>query len=255
MELRKFLQETKKLNRKELLYMIKEYLITYLFSLLKDQKDIEKRKVLINSLKDYIKIIKEEQFYLNYLINNKKKISSEEALNKVLSTLDELNENTYLYFDKILMNYEENIYSGLLERNIIPPKNFETIIETSKYLEEIIGLTLTIEDLKVFFNQEESFEYLLKNARIIDIPIEMGLEFYGCYVKENSKKIVTEIHLCIPKIYDLQSMCINIHEFKHGIDIFNYLGKQMPNDNYEQIAKEEEEKFKIYIKDRIRSNK
>lgn len=39
-------------------------------------------------------------------------------------------------------------------------------------------------------------------------------------------------------------MCINIHEFRHGIDLYPYIGKKAPEMDYEVYTKEEEESFK-----------
>ena len=68
------------------------------------------------------------------------------------------------------------------------------------------------------------------------------MDFYGCYpYVEND--ILQEINICVPKIKNLTTMKINIHEYKHGIDLYPYLGKPYIEQDYESIARMEEEKF------------
>ena len=68
------------------------------------------------------------------------------------------------------------------------------------------------------------------------------MDFYGCYpYVEND--ILQEINICVPKIKNLTTMKINIHEYKHGIDLYPYLGKTYIEQDYESIARMEEEKF------------
>ncbi len=236
------------LNKLEIISMTKEYFLVYLISLIKDFNGRNNRIVLIEKLKEFYSCVKLENKCIKYLLKNLDKVTNEKVLNEVLDDLDLLNEKTYLYFNTILSEYENNMYCKDLSRSIIPFKYFKTINENNKYLEEILGLTLNYGDLEEFYKDEKAFKFLKSKVKIIDSQSFDGMPFYGCYPQIDDKtKIVTDIKICVPKITDLKSMLINIHEFKHGIDIYPYIGSYLPNLNYECVARNYEEKFKTYL--------
>lgn len=252
-----FVDEIKKiisLNRGEALYLTKEYLMVYLMSLFKDFNGGENRKTLIDKLKEYYKIIKEENNYMHFLLDNMESISSEEELNRILDDLDVLNERTYCHYDGILKEYEDNIFDGTLDRKIVPAKSFKTLIETNDFRDEVLGLTLSLEDLDEYFGNIDSFESLKREAKVLDVPLDEGYGFYGCYPQIDDGGKVSGIKICVPKIVDLKSMCINVHEFKHAVDVYEYLGQALPDEDYEKRANDEEEKFKVYLRKKNQNN-
>ncbi len=252
MELISELKKNVFLNKCEALLLTKEYLGVYLVSLLRDFQGQERRKILFDKLKEYYAITKEENKYIKFLLNNMDKINNDERLNWILDELDRLNEETYKYFDKILLEYEDNMFYNSFDRKIVPAKQFKTLMETTAYLDELLGLTLTRKDLEEFFRGEETFDILSKNAHVLHTSLEEGMSYYGCYPQEDKDSgILTGVKICVPEINDLKSMCINVHEYKHGIDIFPYIGEILPDVDYEKSASEEEEKFKVYLRQRI----
>lgn len=253
MEIIKDLKEKMRLNRLEILMMLREYIFTYLISLKNDFMGKDNRKILLKKLNEYFNIVKEENTYLRFLLIHLDKISDEDTLNKVLDDLDHLNEETYKYFDKILKEYEDNMAWGILDRKIVPAKTFKTILERNDYLEEVLGLTLSLEDVGKYFENTDIFNFLQTKTKIFGEISDEGLDLYGCFPQiDKDTGIVNDLKICVPKITNLKSAFINIHEFKHGIDLFPYLGKKLPDEDLEEKAKKEEEKFKIYLKDKIK---
>lgn len=121
-------------------------------------------------------------------------------------------------------------------------------LEKRKIHQEEIEPTFTIQDLYDYYKNEESLDYLKNNAKVLNCSIQEGLPFYGCFPIEKNN-ILIRIVLCVPPINNLESMLINIHEYKHGIRLYPFLGKKL---NYnapeeEQIASDEEQKFKNKI--------
>lgn len=234
------------LNKCEALNLTKEYFMMYLVSLLKDYNGSDKRRLLIEKLKEYYKTIKEENDYMRYLLRNIDSIKNEEKLNDILNGLDILNERTYLYFDNILKEYEDNIFFDNLERKILPYKDFQTILEDDAYLENVLGLTLGTGDLETYYTEEkEAYKYLSDNTKTLDVPVEEGMDFYGCFLKEDEKNgTLREVKLCVPRITDLETMCINISIYRCGLDLFKYIDAVLPEN--EKIAKkvEEERQFR-----------
>lgn len=229
------LQQIINLNNLELLIMIKEYFFVYAKSLLQDDFK-NNRRFLLQKLKEYKCIIREENQYMKYIKSNLSYLKNIDSLNNILDKLDILNEKTYCYYDSILNEYEES------NGNTILLKGFKTLLQTSEYESEVKGLFLTDKDLKEYYQNDDAYYYLKERAKIIDVDLEQGLDFYGCYPKVVGN-ILQEINLCVPKITDLKSMLINIHEYRHGIDLYPYLRKKMPDKDYEVIAKAEEDRF------------
>lgn len=234
------------LNKCEALCLTKEYFVMYLISLMKDCKGSENRKVLIQKLKEYYEIVREENNYMRFLLKNKTNIENEEKLNDILDNLDILNEKTYIYYDNVLKEYEDNIFFDNLERKIVPCKSFRTIVEDDSYLEEVLGLTLGIGDLEAYFAEEiEAFNYLRGNTKIFDVPIDEGMNFYGCYLKEAEKDGTLDgINMCVPKITDLRSMCINVSIFRCGLDLYQYIGSVLPKKEFTAKNMDEEKQFR-----------
>lgn len=229
------LQQIINLNNFEFLIMFKEYLFIYIKSLLCDN-DSKKRKILFQKLKEYKYITKKENEYMKYIKSNFTKIKNMDSLDEILKRLDILNEMTYRYYDNILNEFEDN------SNNIVLLKSFKTLLETKKYESEVKGLFLTDKDLECYYQKEDAYYYLKAHTKVINADLEEGLDFYGCYPTIVGN-ILQEINICVPPINDLKSMLINIHEYRHGIDLYSYLGKRVPDGDYEIIAKAEEDKF------------
>lgn len=123
------------LNKIEALTMIKEYLLTYMYSVISDLEGRNQRIILMNKLKEYLSTIKCENNYLNQILSNLNNMSELEV-NNFLNKLDRLNEKTYIYYDNILKEYEDNIYFGDTNRSIIPYKGFDTITESATIKED-----------------------------------------------------------------------------------------------------------------------
>lgn len=145
MELVGELKEIISLNKSAALLLTKEYLKVYLVSLIKDYNGVENRKILIEKLKEYYATVREENDYMRFLLDNLEKVTDYEMLDKLLDDLDLVNEMTYLYYDKVLMEYEDNMFYGTLERKIVPVKDFKSIVENSDYLNTVLELVLSAE--------------------------------------------------------------------------------------------------------------
>lgn len=229
-------KELRKLNNLEKIYMIKEYMGVYLVLMLKNDK--KKQKKLLKGLKKYLETIKIENEIYKFLEENQDKISDQNESDKLLDQIDLIHEQTYKYYDKILLNCEEN-YDR--EYDIIPYQDFNTIVENDSMISKIKGLTLTIDDIKAFYNDEQ-VEILIKKLKIIDENEKKAMPFFGAFPIEKDGKLI-DIKICVPKIKNLKTALINVHKLKHGLDLLPQLGKTCEKMNYEQRAKEKEKQF------------
>lgn len=227
---KKELKELIRLNIDEALNLTKEYLQVYAISFIYD-KNAEKRKILKEKLKEYLSIIKEENKYYEFLLKNIDKIKNEDKLNDILNRLDILNNKTYLYFNSILCEYENNIY----EDKIVPFKDFKMLNERDDLKEEIIALTTSFYDILNYFSKDDAIYYLVPRTKFLDDADE----FYGCFIDENG-----EIRICIPDIKDKESLEKCIYLYKVGILLYHNLDKNFSNNTYDILAQNELAKFK-----------
>ena len=214
----KELKENKRLNRLEVLSLAKSYLPIY-----STTNDKEYRKELLTNLKKYLSVVRKENTYLTYLINNFDKIRDFEGLDTIVNNIDIINEDNYKYFDAL------------------EAKHINNVLSDDSLEKEIIGLTLSKEDLVNYYHKNDAIYYLLEHSKVLDTNLE-DTSFYGCFpiIKEDK---LEEIKVCVPPINNLKSMLINIHEYKHGIDLYPYLGKSYIEQDYEVLARNEEINF------------
>lgn len=234
----KELKQNKHLNRLEFLELTKSYLATYFISLANGD-DKENRKVLLTNLKDYLLITKEENAYLSYLISNFAKIKDFDTLDFLLDKLDLLNEVTFKQFNSLGEEYLDALESKTSYS--FPTKPIPSLLTDDSIKKEVIGLTLSQDDLLSYYHKEDAIYYLLDHTKILNADLD-DTSFYGCY-PITDKNILKEIKICVPPISNLKSMLINIHEYRHGIDLYSFLEKDYPCYDYEPLAKQEEVNF------------
>lgn len=151
-------REMIKLNRIELLTMLKEYGLVYAQLLLFDLDDKELRKKLFDSFYKYYQGIQLENIYLGIIIDNIDLLDIE-RVNNFLDRLDLLNERTYQYHEQVLLCFEEKISKRDSIDFILPYRDFTTIIESEDcYLE-----------LKSIFPDQQGVSINSKNERIAKI--------------------------------------------------------------------------------------
>lgn len=237
------IEEIKRENLEQLFYMAYYTLKNYIKSVLKygsQNKITYKNKELFQT---FVSIQKEENLLLNLLLKNRKKINIGEAY-AFLDSLDELNEKTMQYFYQYLDDLEVAYSLGEERRTKEPLKKFETLLETEKYRREIIRMLLKEDVLKDFFAYPDEFwEYV--TPRICQIEeIAEGKAFYAVYVKTDEENKIKNIKVYVPKIIDLETLLINIHEINHAYLLYKNLNQPLcQEEEYERLAKEAEQFF------------
>lgn len=200
------------------------------------KRNIYNKKIL-EVIKLFFEIIKEEDNYFNLILISKKKLNIND-LNLFLEDLDKVNEDTMFYF----INYLDNInYASLFDEEYRLKENsksFDFIIETNIYRKELVRILLGDMILKKYLNYEEPFYELLKDKTVI---IE-DKEFYGLYIKLDNDK-VSDLKLYIPYINNLETLLINIHEYDHAYRVYLQIGKCYEDIDYETLAKQKETDF------------
>ena len=203
-------------------------------------------KDIFNFWKEFISIMLEENRMFNFLLKNYQFINCDEG-NYFMYKLDYLNEETVLYCYKF---FEDVLIACDMElewKARRPFKNFKTLIETDIYDMELYGLTISFDDIKNYFNYEDDFwEYIESRICFLDSHDEENDSFYGVNMKFDNDNKLENIKIFVPKIINLDTALINVHEIKHAYDLYKLIGKEVNLDYsyYEKMASDSERGFK-----------
>ena len=85
---------------------------------------------------------------------------------------------------------------------------------------------------------DPNFHEFLKN-KIKKLPLKVEDFGWGVFPILDDNGILIDIKMVIPIIYDIKSLCVNIHEYTHAYEMYFYLGEK-----YEWHISESEEKAK-----------
>lgn len=108
---------------------------------------------------------------------------------------------------------------------------------------------ITINDVIEYLNYGTDFWEYIKN-KIKVYPYIEDTTFYITSYKTDKDNNIIDIKVIIPKVSDMKSASIAIHELKHAHDLYLLLNKKMNKtiEEYEILAKEEEKIFQKSIK-------
>ena len=230
----------------EEIWVIGRYcLLLYIRCLITFGKENKVTKDVKNIWNEFLEIIKEEKNLLEIISKSLKKLDYEEV-DLFINRLDEVNEETVLYYLNTLNDIENACDMKQEWKATRNKRNFNTITETDKYRHKLSGLTLSIEDIINFLNYPNEFwNYIHDRYYIVDSTSKTEKDFYGVNMKTKDN-ILTDIKVFVPYIINLETALVNIHEFKHAYDLYKLLGKKIDIDDslHEKNAKELELKFK-----------
>ncbi len=198
-------------------------------------------------LKEYLQILEKQYRILSFLERGIAEIDEEETI-RFMEALFLLGNKTSLYYKEILKGLEKAI-KGKEQYGERPQKQFQTLLETSDYEIWGKGLLLSTKDIIEYLGYPTAFwEYIFPKVSIRDHHQEAHHFFYLVNVKCEEGRIV-DMHVGVPKIINLETALINIHEFKHAYDLYERIGKPFVDEStYEESAKEKERNFvKEYV--------
>ena len=191
------------------------------------------------------KICKKEKNMYEYILKNRTIINYDEFCDLV-DKLEILNDKTITYLYSMLDDIEDACDTKQEIRANHAKKKFNYLIEDDDYTNETLGLVLSNDEIKEFLNYKDEFwKYINPRVRIVDSHSNKKNIIYETVMHFDSNNKLDDIRVYVPKIVNLKTALINIHEFKHAYDLYNNLGKSIPEDinPYEISARELEEEF------------
>ena len=82
--------------------------------------------------------------------------------------------------------------------------------------------------------REDIFDYKKDKTKYIDYRQEKSEYFIGVFPNIDNG-IIKDIKMTVPYIIDNYSIAINIHEYIHILNLFDYIGKEYVFSNYEDL--------------------
>lgn len=240
------IKERIKLNNLEYFDLLKSYVSDVLSALFNHYYNKEEINEMIERLQDYKKELLFENDLLTYLNNNIENINLDE-LDRVLSLIDKQNEETYKYYQSIGESYE--VKSCAFGPLIYPDRTVRRIDKNYDLIDEVKGLTISLDDIANYYDNSEAYKYTVSRMKEFDSDDHTWFGLFGEFDKD---EVLLCYRIIVPPIKNLETALINIHELKHGIDLYPYLNKQIPETiDFEEQAREEEKKFrKEYVRNK-----
>lgn len=224
-------ESVKRLNieKKNVLRKYKKALFTSLF-----QSHSEEYREILKTDKDRCASDLDACMEFYDLINKLNYVTDPEELDKVLNKIERI------YYDCI------NYYSLKCESGILfsPDELGSTHLsnaERQSLIDEITGLRLSDSSVDEYFRNGVITEYLRQNTKYFNGGYD--LSYYGAYPLIEDG-IVRRVKLVVPHVRNLETALVNVHEFRHGFDLYDLIGKEYPEENdFEERARAEENQF------------
>ena len=194
---------------------------------------------------DYLKILKEENLYLNLLLQNELTFESGQVFH-FLDLLDEKNAEMMMFFYQTLDDFEDSIsFGGEEYRFQYPKRNFKFITENQDFQNELTRLILGTNVLQEYYTFGDSFwRYLNPRTTVLNEMINNNAScFYGVYPKISEDHILRGIKMIVPQMDSLETLLINVHELNYAYALYQRINQPFEDLDYEFYAKQAEQDF------------
>ncbi len=191
------IREINSQNNEELIIITNQFIEAYAYSFLTYGLTHEITRDTLKLFCEFKSIIDEEKNLYRFMLKMGFKIDLQECY-EIIDALDELNVDTYTYYNQTLNDIIVSCETKCVDRAKHYKRNFKTLIETSEYIDKVIGLTLTFSDVKTYLNYEEEFwDFIDSKITIIDSRTENNK--YGVFINDDN------IEIFIPYIINLET--------------------------------------------------
>ncbi len=225
-EIEKELMKNRDLNFEEHALMTIYSIKSYLAALFKFGIKSETARDALRVKKEFVRILKEEDKIFLFLLTNIYNIDLE-ALDNMVGMLDELNERTVKYYYGVLDDIDEAVEMGDERRAKRMPKNFDTLIESKSYRQELMGLVENHKTIRDFLNYPDEFwEFMKDRYRTVEMDPESIEHEAGIgrrsYDKDGN---LDDFTMVCPKPVDLHSALAALRLWAEAYEHFKSIGK------------------------------
>lgn len=187
-------------------------------------------KDTLNVIKEMFQIVKRERTIFNYILNNMEQFNVD-AIEDVVTILDDLNDKTLEYYYRVIDEIEDAIDMKDERRSIRPRKNFDTLTQTDSYARDVIALAERKSDIKSFLGYEEEFwQYIKGIERSVEVTSDIAQEIaYVTALIDNDNK-VSGMKLLVPDVVDLKTALTAIKCYAKAYNLYKMIGKDYDKD-------------------------
>lgn len=220
----KEMKEIKKENIEEFIFMFQTFYEAYRLSIRSFGFNNVLTKNICEKFKSFYSILLQEKKYINHLLCNIDSYNLN-AVDKLLDTLDYVNETTYDYYD----DYFNRAYfaSCMNEQGLLfDTKHDKTLIETDDYSYMIAGLSLNDSSIRTFLSYSEDFwNYLNKITSFVDIDATGAKSMCGIIPIYDEEKKLSTFRAYIPIVVDLETALIVLDLYTKAYEYYKNIGK------------------------------
>ena len=149
------------------------------------------------------------------------------SVENVISTIDELNDETYSRLIRTLVDIEIACNLEKEDRALDPNRLTDKVITNNKYKAMVLGLTQKMSDVKNFLNYEEEFWLFIEDHLKVE-PSPAYIAEKTCGIKpivdENGNLV--QFYTIIPRVVDMDTAMIAIEILKKAHNLYTCVGKK-----------------------------
>lgn len=221
------IKNSRKENINEIWLMAKYCLETYIHSIWVFGIDSSVTKKVREIWKNFLGVLKEERLLTNFILKNSSNINLYTA-EEFIDMLDDLNDDTINYYYDYLDSIDNACDMQTVWRAVPKKKDYDMLNETSKYREMVIEMLINMDDVKTFLNLPEDFwTYIIPRTLKGDDYDENDQSFYGINMRFDDNEQLCDLKLIVPKIINLRTALINVHEYKRAYSLYKLLGQRV----------------------------
>ena len=239
--------ETKKLNIEEL-YLIVKYAMGAYIGAVKTfgfRGDVSKKSLRV--IRDFWKVLREENYLMNFLMTNID-ILDNDAVERFMSLLNELNNKTVSYYYDYIESIEDACVTIEEKMAMKPQKDFETLTESSVYREEAVSLLENLESIKAFLGFPEDFWlYINDKVDVVNVDAKAMEKMFYAVAVLNEDNTINSIKVLVPEVVDYDSAMIAINIYNKAYELYKKLGTKADSLNLDHSDELKDEFSDVYI--------
>ncbi len=87
-------------------------------------------------------------------------------------------------------------------------------------------------------------------GKIKRLPLQINDFGWGVFPRLNTDNILQDIRMVVPVVRDIETLCVNIHEYVHAYEMYTCLGEvyEWHIEESEEKAKAAEKRFLLHYK-------
>jgi hypothetical protein len=246
-EVAKRIVKARDLNIEEQILMTIYSIKSYLGSLFKFGISSKAARDALRVKREFIRILKEEDAIFRFLLLNIDVINPDD-ISRIVDMLDEVNEDTVMYYYQVLDDIDDAVEIGDETRAKRRNKDFDTLIESKSYRQEVMMLVESTKSLQEFLGYPQEFWDYIKD---VHDTIKMSDEaadhqpFIKITVNENGNAKTIYKMLC-PEPTDFYTALIAIKVYAQAYEIYKSFGKKAP-----LLAPEKIEELKLKYEEHL----